>query len=59
MVSPTKLGVLKCYKCENFTLAVRIPFNKETMDKFEKHTEACSGIPAKISKNDNITLGYN
>jgi hypothetical protein len=40
-------------------MTVRIPFNKNTMDEFDKHTIDCSGNPAKISKNDNVTLGYN
>lgn len=59
MVSMTKVGILKCHKCQIFKMTVKIPFNKTTMDEFDKHTTACSGNPAEISKNDNVTLGYN
>lgn len=55
----TKVGILKCHKCQIFKMTVKIPFNKTTMDEFDKHTTACSGNPAEISKNDNVTLGYN
>ena len=47
-VSRTKVGYLHCKKCEKYSLAVTIPFDKKVMDKFETHTEACS---VKIDRN--------
>jgi len=55
----TKMGVLTCHKCKKFKMSVRIPFNKITMDEFDKHTTACVGNPYKDSKPTNVTLGYN
>jgi hypothetical protein len=53
------MGVLTCHKCKKFKMSVRIPFNKVTMDEFDKHTTACVGNPYKDSKPTNVTLGYN
>jgi hypothetical protein len=54
-ISNTKVGYLECKICKNYSLAVMIPFNKKTMDKFDEHVVACS---AEIAPK-NVTLGYN
>ena len=53
------MGVLTCHKCKKFKMSVMIPFNKNTMDEFDKHTSSCSENPYQTPAQDNVTLGYN
>lgn len=48
-ISSTKVGYLHCKKCEKYSLAVTIPFDKKVMDKFELHTENCL---VKVNRNE-------
>ena len=59
MVQMTKVGVLTCHKCKKFKMSVRIPFNKNTMDEFDRHTTNCSENPYQTPPRENVTLGYN
>jgi hypothetical protein len=46
-VFSTKVGSLDCKICKKYSLAVTIPFNKKTMDKFDEHVQLCSVEKAK------------